>query len=344
MLWYNICMSRASKSTFSPLVFLVFSAFFVLPASSFAQGIPGVGAPITLTADPVNPKPLQAVSLDLSSFSVNIDQASITWLAGGKVIGKGTGLKHMTVQAGALGSSKTVEALVSTKEAGELSATTVIRPADLSLVWQAASYVPPFYKGKALLPYGGTYKVVALPEIVDAAGRKADPRALIYSWKKNGAVQQSVSGYGKDFFVSSQTSFVRQGDEVEVEVTNPADGFTVSGSTTVSPIAPEIHFYDDSPIYGVVLEKELGDRITLSNEEISIDSEPYFFSVVGKQSPILDYAWKLNDASVPDFSGKSTITLRRADKAAGSSEVGLSVTNSALLLQGASHSLVIRYE
>lgn len=339
-------MSRAVKSTISSLVFSMFGVIivFCVPSSAFAQGIPGIGTPISMVIEPANPKPLETVSISLQSFSVNIDQASITWLSGGKVIQKGTGLKAITVQAGGLGSSKTIEAIVSTKEAGELSASVAIRPADLTLVWQAASYVPPFYKGKALLPFGGSYKVVAMPEILDKSGKRIDPRTLIYAWKKNGANQSSVSGYGKSFFVSSQTSFVRQGDEIAVEVTHPTDGFTVSGSIEVAPIAPEIHLYEDSPLYGIVSEKELGDRITLANEEISIAAEPFFFSVIDKQSSLLDYTWTLNSASAPDFQNRSTIILRRTDKAAGSSEIGLTIGNSARLLQGANRSLLIRYE
>lgn len=338
-------MSRLAKSTFFILSSLVFLVFSVLSVSSVsAQGIPGISAPLILTMEPANPKPLQTVNLSLKSFSLDIDKASISWTVNGKVAARGIGMKVFSVQAGSLGSSKTVEAVVATDSEGDLSQTAVIRPADLTLIWQAASYVPAFYKGKALLSYGGAYKVVALPEILDANGRKIDPRTLIYAWKKNEAAQQEASGYGKSYFVSSQSSFVRQGDEIAVEVTSPADGFTVSAQTTVVPVAPELHFYEDSPLYGVVFEKEAAGRMKLANEEVTLAAEPFFFSAVDKGSALLGYTWTLGGAAVPEFQDKPSITLRRATAAAGSASIGLSVGNSARLLQGAEQSLLIQYE
>lgn len=326
----------------SVLKVIFFSLFFASVAH--AQGIPGVGAPIAITANPSNSRPFETITLALQSFSVNIDQADITWYSNGKVIGKGKGLKEISVQAGALGSSKTISVRASTKEAGDISGSIVIRPAELSLVWQAGSYTPAFYKAKALLPFGGVYKVVALPEMIDSNGKKIDPRTLIYSWKKNDTLEQDVSGYGKDSFVSSQTSFVRQGDTISVDVSSPTDGFTTSGSVTIAPVVPEIHFYEDNPLYGIVSERELVRSVTLPNEEISIAAEPFFFSVSSKNNPVLNYSWTLNDATVQDFENKPSVVLRRADAAAGSSEIGLTITNSSKLLQGANQSLILRYE
>lgn len=332
-------MSGFFKST----LFILLSSLFAV-SLVHAQGIPGVGTPFTLTLEPTNPKPGDTVTMTLESFSISLDKSVVTWTVDGKVVARGTGLKTASTVAGNLGSTKRVEVDVNSPDSGEFTQSAVIRPANLALVWQAATYVPPFYKGKALESFGATYKVVAIPEILNSSGRAIDPRTLIYSWKKNGANQPDQSGYGKDFFVSTQTSFVRQGDDISVDVTVPADGFSLSGNITVAPQAPEVHLYENSPLYGLLYNNELADRVNLTNEEVTISAEPYFFSVGSTASSLLGYSWTLNGASVSDFANKSSITLRRTESSAGSAEIGVSLTNSAKLLQGADKTLIIRYE
>ncbi len=81
----------------------------------------------------------------------------------------------------------------------------------------------------------------------------------------------------------------------------------------------------------------------MTNEEITVMAEPYFFSVGAKTDSSLGYAWTLNGAAVRDFAGSPFVTLRRTGEA-GVSSLGLTVQNSAKLLQGANKSLNIRYE
>ncbi|MBX4209356.1 hypothetical protein KW799_01525 [Candidatus Parcubacteria bacterium] len=332
-------MSRSLKSTFFLLI-LSLSVFHI----AHAQGIPGVGSPLALLLNPLNPQPGETVSMSLQSFSISLDQAYITWIVDGKVVAKGTGTKTASAVAGGLGSIKRVEARVSSPGNGDFSETASIRPARLSLLWQAATYAPPFYKGKALESFGAAYKIVAMPEIYGTSGRKIDPHALVYTWKKNDAVQADASGYGKSSFISSQSGFVRQGEDISVDVTSPADDFTVSAHIAMTPIVPEIHIYEKSPLYGTIYGNEISDRFDLRNEEITLSAEPYFFSANGKLSSVLGYMWTVNGLSVADPGSKDSLTLRKTAGSRGSSDVELSISNSARLLQGANKEIIIRYE
>jgi hypothetical protein len=330
-------MSGLFKST---LLFLAFSLFVV--SFAYAQGIPGVGTPFSLSLEPQNPKPGETVSMTIESFSVDLDQSTVTWFVDGKIISSGKGVKAATVTAGGLGTEKNVEVEVDS-ERGQFTQTAAIRPTNLSIVWQAATYVPPFYKGKALESYGAAYKVVAIPEIVDGNGRRVNPKSLVYTWKKNDAIEKDQSGYGRDSFISTQTSFTREGDDIFVEVVS-ADGFSTSGGITIVPQTPEIHFYEKSPLYGVLYGNELTDRLNLIHEEVTVSAEPYYFSTKSKLSSVLQYAWTLNDSSISEFDSKDEITLRKVTGSTGSAEIGLTLTNTAKLLQGADRSLLIRYE
>jgi len=331
-------MSRILKST-------LFSLILALSLVSFAhaQGIPGVGSPLTLTLNPENPRPGENVTMTLSSFNIDLNEADITWTVGGKVIASGRGIKTANVIAGSLGSEKTVDVDVNSSQSGDFTESATIRPSDLSILWQAATYVPPFYKGKALETFGGSYKVVAIPDIIDGSGRRIDPKKLVYTWKKNDAIDSDQSGYGRNYFISDQTGFTRAGDDISVDVMSPSDGYTISGNITITPTRPEIHLYENNPLYGTIYANELPNQINLANEEISIAAEPYFFSVKDAGSSIMTYSWTLNDTPVSDFQNKNVITLRKTG-GAGVAQLDLSAANTVKLLQSSNQSLVIRYE
>jgi hypothetical protein len=71
----------------------------------------------------------------------------------------------------------------------------------MTLLWQANdAYVPPFYKGKALLTEGSDVKIVAMPEIKSGSGT-INPKNLTYSWKKDYTNDPDGSGYGIHSYV-----------------------------------------------------------------------------------------------------------------------------------------------
>jgi hypothetical protein len=309
-----------------------------------AQSIPGIQDPLVVSVIPTNPRANQTTFISIQSYSTDIDRALITWSVDGKEVASGIGLKEFNLVAGPLGSTKIVDVAVSTVGTGILETAVVIRPADVGLLWEADTYTPPFYQGKALHSYNGSFKVIALPELYSSNGTKLDSKDLIYTWKKNGEVQGSASGYGKNTYVGSQTSYLREGEDISVEVSSPRESIVASNSILVIPTTPEILFYENSPLYGIVYEKALSNSFKLTNEEISIIAEPVFFSVKGRGDSALTYAWTLNNATLPDFANKSEITLRRANNEAGRANVQVISQHLKKVLQGGKNSLSISYE
>ncbi len=207
---------------------------------------------------------------------------------------------------------------------------------------ESDTYTPPFYKGKALHSYNGSFKVIALPEFIDMSGKIIDPKELIYSWSKNGNVVADSSGYGKSTFISSQTSYLREGEDITVEVSAPRDNIVAQRNITIKPTVPKIIFYENSPLHGVVYEKSLSGSFGLKNEEISIIAEPFFFSIPSRNSSNLETTWKLNGSTVYNSQNKTDITLRKVGDT-GASNLGITIQNKAKLLQGANNNVVIQY-
>lgn len=313
------------------------------PLSAAAQIVPGVSEPITLVLSPDIPKPNGEFTVRAQSFSVDLDSALISWSIDGKETQRGVGLKELSARAGGAGTMSTITASIATVGAGTFTQSVVIRPADVALMWETDTYTPPFYKGKALHSFNGSFKVLALPEFFDLAGRRINPRELVYSWSKNGEPIASASGYGKTTFISSQTSYLRPGEEITVEVSAPRDNIVARRSITISPVAPKTVFYEQSPLYGTIYENSLARGVSLTNEEVSVVAEPYFFSVPTRDSADLSYSWKLNGVALKSSQDKSDITLRKAGEA-GTSNLSIAVQNRAKVLQGANASIIIQHE
>jgi hypothetical protein len=326
---------------FGIIAFLL--ALSLFPAITMAQGVPGISDPMTVSLFPENPRPNDTVTVTVQSFSVDLDATLITWTVNGKKITSAVGQKSFSLNAGTLGSISRVD-VSATAPGISVAKSVVIRPADVSLLWEADTYTPPFYRGKALHSYNGAFRITAIPELVGSNGKMLDSKDLIYTWKKNGTVAGEASGYGKNQFVSSQTSYLREGEDVTVEVSAPRDNVVASRSITIKPIVPKVLFYEKSGLYGMLYNKALGSRFALANDEVTISAEPYFFSVPSKSAQNLSIFWKLNNASVPAFAGESDITLRRDSNDAGRSSLEAVLQNTNKVLQGAKGTLLITFD
>ena len=335
-------MSRLSKSIFFSSVLFVLLFLSALSGNFVhAQTIPGISDPVTFSMIPEYPQPNEIITIKAQSYSTDLDKAVFRWTVNGKTYAEGAGLKSINVKTGPTGSIMTVSAEVSTSDFGLIRNDISFRPVEISLLWQSDTYVPPFYKGKALHSYNGAFKVTAIPEFFDLTGKRIDPKDLIYTWKKNGTVQGDASGLGKDSFVTTQTSYLREGEDIAVDVSSPKDILAGSASITVNPTFPEINFYENSPLYGVVYEKALKRNLNLSQEEITLRAEPFYMSTKTPLNGLLTFDWKMNDASVADFKNKNEITLRKSGTNGGQSYISLVVQNQAKVLQGASGNITI---
>jgi hypothetical protein len=114
---------------------------------------------------PENPAPNEGVAISLNSYASNLDAVMITWRVDGKISLSGIGKKTFLLTAPAAGKTTNVSVLIALPD-GDITKDIAVRPAEMVLLWQADdSYVPPFYKGKAMPSAQSEIKVVAMPEI-----------------------------------------------------------------------------------------------------------------------------------------------------------------------------------
>ncbi|MFM2357538.1 MAG: hypothetical protein RJA61_275 [Candidatus Parcubacteria bacterium] len=306
--------------------FIVFClALFVLTTPFvFAQNF---GAPVYLEITPQTPGPNQQVTATLTSYSTDLNAADISWFLNGALQKKGTGIKTFSFQTNDIGKTTTVSVNAVTIDGKLIEQSLTIQSAEIEMFFEADSYTPPFYKGKALYTHQGLARIVALPRFVNSEGVRINPKNLIYTWKKDGVVLQDSSGFGKQTLSLSGSLIVRPSN-MEVEVSN-LDGSIKSVSRRVlRSTEAEVLVYEESPLYGIRFSKAIENSLDLTQAETTLVAVPYFFSI---SKPLqASYSWLMNSQSV---GGSDSVTFRNESKETGISRISVKAENLSKILQ-----------
>jgi hypothetical protein len=306
------------------------------------QLIPSFSETVTIRANPQNPKPGQAVTFTVESFTMDLNSQLIIWEVNGQTKLQGIGERYFKLEGQPVNSETIVKVIVRTKSLVPAEASYSIRPSTVDLIWEADSYIPPFFKGKAQFPFQGNVTITAIPDI-RIGNKPVDRKKLTYRWNYNGKLLNEASGYGKDT-ISVSGDIIIQSPKISVSVSTQDGSRVATQSITVVPVRPHVVFYAESALYGTLYNRALGTEGNLTQEEISLRAVPYNFSTDFRGgTPTLAFEWSINGNDLSTF--ESTILLRRPDATtAGSSNVGVRVSSINNILQSESQNILITYE
>lgn len=320
--------------TFLLLLVLLFSARPSLAQTSLdAAKVTSQMNDINISLTPENPKIGDTVRALAESTNMDLDRAKITWTLNGKIQKSSFGEKEFSFQV--TNNNKITLAVSALGPEGGANSSLLIQPGEIVVIWEASTYVPPFYKGKALAPLGGVFRVIAIPELINSSGKKINSSTLVYRWKKNGTINEKGSGYGKSLLVDYDQTYARPGNTIEVEVYDTANTQYNYGRTYINHENPGLVFYRVDPTLGRMYHKALSSNFSLTGTEVTIEAEPYNVSF-HKKSPKLIYNWTVGTTESPV--DKSTITLTTSDKESGQVGVNLNIRNSQNEMEGVNNS------
>ncbi|MES2436441.1 MAG: hypothetical protein V4519_00340 [Patescibacteria group bacterium] len=302
-----------------------------------AQTPPSFSESITLRASPQTPKPGQSVTFTAESFSFDLNTTLITWEVNGVKKLEGIGERYFTLE-GQSANSKTIVTVV----AGNADASFIIQPSTVDLIWQADSYTPPFFKGKAQFPYQGNVVVTAIPDI-RVGNKPVDRKKLVYRWQYDGKLINDASGYGKDT-ITVTGDIVIKNINISVSVSTSDGSQIATQSLNLTPVQPSVIFYAQSPLYGTLYNRALSTQGSLEQEEISLRAVPYNFSTDFRGgTPTLSFVWSINGTDLN--TSESTLLLRRPNgTTSGKTQVGVEVSSIPNILQSESQNILINYE
>ncbi|OGI66137.1 hypothetical protein A3A95_00260 [Candidatus Nomurabacteria bacterium RIFCSPLOWO2_01_FULL_39_18] len=305
------------------VIFMVISASGVNAASSSS---------ISVDMIPSSPAPGENVSITLSSYANNLDSVLITWSLDGRTVSSGIGKKSFSLTAPGAGSEVVVTAIISLPE-GSVEKRMIIRSSLMVLLWQANdSYVPPFYKGKAMPSVGSEIKVVAMPEIKVGSDGTVNPKSMTYSWKEDDTNNVEGSGYGKNSFVFIN-DYLEDSNNIGVTASTIDQTYSSEASINVGIVEPKILFYKYDNSLGILWEKILPDFHRIQDTEI-VEATPYFISPKDIRNPTLIWSWFINDTQIntPIFR-KNVMPLRVESGTSGISRLRLRIENQYKIFQ-----------
>ncbi|MDQ5911883.1 MAG: hypothetical protein QG568_96 [Patescibacteria group bacterium] len=308
------------------------------PSIPFTSKFPQIKEELVTEITPEIPKPGDTVTITTNLYGdINLNTTLITWRINGVVELRGIGKKDFTFIMGDSGKLTTVDFEAFPTNAPLITKSFQFAPVDVDILWQANTYTPPFYKGKALFTPESNVTFIALPNII-IGGKRVDPSEVVYNWKVDRTVDGENSGFGKSSY-DFTGDIILKPTLVQAEVyaaSNPA--FKGMNGFQISHIFPQALMYEDSPVYGILFNKALRNQYTAKSDEVELSLIPFFFSTDGKNAGVT-YKWNLNTAAlaIPEY--QNSAIFRRKDDKKGSASVTVTIGNPSKILQKATAGL-----
>lgn len=322
--------------------YLILLALILSPLQIFAQSFPSAfdeTAELALT--PKIPAPEEEVLVKVSSSNYSsLDRSNIIWSVDGVVKKRGIGEKTFQFQSPKSGRSSTVSVRVERDTGGVLNESATITPSDLDLIYEANTYVPPFYKGRSLFTHESTITMAAMA-IIKENGVPLPKNKIIYTWLKDDGKMPELSGVGRD---SAQItgSLISRPFYVSVIAESLNSNLKAKKTILINPTVPQVVLYENNPIYGSIFEKALTGEFNFDREEVGITAIPYFFSTKDRNSSSLKYSWYENGRSIGDATFGSFINYLNPDKLkSGVSVLAVQVEHLENLLQSGNNSFKV---
>lgn len=289
----------------------------------------GIEEQVSFSVTPTVPRPGELVTAKIASYSSDLNRLKISWYVNGELMKQEIGATEHQFTIGELGKVTRITVVI-TKTTGEtVEKSYTFRPAEVDLIYEAQTFTPNFYDGKAFFSRQSSIKFVAMPQVLSTTGNYISPEKLSYKWYVDGSVVQNQSGYGKQTFVYTG-NILSSSARVGVEISTIEDGAVANATIAVNPVAPEALIYEKSPTLGTLYNKVVPSNFSISSPEIEFEVVPYFFNKVLVENKSTVYNWKLNGSKI-NAPNQNSVVFRNEKNEVGKSSVGVTVSNTTLL-------------
>ena len=333
--------SKSKKISARP--FLFFLILLLLSIGFVARAQFASTENLSLRIEPPHPQAFEKISAQISSSKIDLKRSVITWSLNDETINSGIGEDEIVFEAGGVGSILRLKVVVEDPGGQTISRSQTLRPNDLSILWSAHSYTPPFYRGRSLPASQGLIIFTGIPNII-SNGKRLSPSQLVYTWSTDGIVLGRASGVGKDTLVLESKPIPRGRTTITLSVSSFDKKVTMQETAEVRTQDPRIIFYEKHPLEGILYRNSLYKKFNLHQDELVIRGEPYFFSLDDISDDELVYQWFLNNKIILSTSEiKNEIILKKEGGGSGEVNLELKIDNYSRVLQYIEETLSITY-
>ncbi len=318
-------MIRARKKIILCVAMTVFGSLFsfLFLHSAYAQNFGSTieARDISMNIDPKTPGTNEKITVSLESYIINVNRLRITWFVNGEIVLSGTGETEIQTTTGSQGELTSIEAYIQVDSGTNLRKWIQIAPADLDILWQADTYTPPFYRGKALPTPESFIKIVGLPNLKNE-GAQSQEKKIVFNWTQNNTNLPDSSGFGENPLVI-RNDFLTREEIIDLKVVHRDGLTTAEASVAINIVDPEVVLYKQ----GVGLRNANTLTPATNNQDLVLRAEPYFFSAKRELLGLLNFDWIVNAKTIGKTSSPIPNELPVEFTGQQVAEIGVAVSN-----------------
>lgn len=294
---------------------------------------------LDISMTPQYPEAGNEVSIRLNGYANDLDRSTISYFINGTKSAEGIGQKSFAFRVGSAGELTRVLIRVSLPTGFSYEKTITINPVKISIAWEASTYVPPFYEGKALYSDQSRVKFVAYTNGKLLDGSPILSTQTIYTWKKNNRTAQDFSGIGKNVLEMEDDPSLL--GEMQILVGIESFDKSVNSQKTISlpSVDPFIAFYENDPSAGLATD-QLKSRYELNKDTVTIALIPFFLSLESLGDSLAEYEWTMNQNIT---SNKGPFLVIQKPKERGYTSISVSAESKGKLFQRAKKDITITF-
>lgn len=328
------------REKFRAIVKVLLVAAFAVPLFTHAYTEINIAGSMILDVTPKYPAPGETVKIRATSYSMDLNQARITWEGNGSTVAAGIGQREIQFKAGMPGTLMTITVSALAPDGDLAEKELIFRPAGVDLIWQAQSYTPPYYRGRALPTGGSDITIEAVPDFIKRDGTRISTGNLVYEWFRDDEKIEQASGYGKSIFTVKYLSNFSN-EVIGVKVQDEEGILIAEKRIKVPTLSPKIELYEEDPLEGTKFMGALENIFDLFSTEIVLRAEPFFYPLSGDS---FDSEWRVNNRKAQPSSGsRNVLTLRQPGTQKGEASIAYSVDNKSNLWQSQQKVIVVRF-
>ena len=252
--------------------------------------------PFALIATPQSPSPGQKVTITTQATSFDPHRTRYIWTVDGEPRPdlSGLGKNSFVFTAAQVGSTKYISVQAEPISDRPVTASLTVYTTDVSMTWTTDTYIPKWYKGKALPIPNSIVRVVAIPTII-IEGITIPADKLIYTWEKNG--ERVLIGAGKQILEFQEPEQSWDAPTIVLTLEDIEHRIQKEARVIVTISRPHAVIYQSFPFGGVEFRRGTSAFFPISPGIVDVQIEPFFFN---KQSRYdFSYEWLVQGTAVP---------------------------------------------
>ncbi len=283
---------------------------------------------VQFSTTPKTPGVNENVLVRMESFAVTLSTANITWFVNKEPIKDGVAETSLTVQTGDFGNRTVIDVVITTSEGLLINKQFIIAPAEVDVLWEAQTYTPPFYKGKALPSYKSMVRVTAIPRFNAASSNPAD---YFYKWTYNRTMGAGESLGGNSILIP--VGYAGSPLPVNVETSLPGTDWKGAKYIAIPVVETKVELYEQAPLLGTRFHHALKATTETAGTEFTVHAVPYFFSLDNMTRGDIAYRWNVDLQARPVGIDPLNYTLVKMGEDVESRTISFSAQNPKRILQ-----------